>query len=100
MPKGPELRRSSKPDPKEGPFAQEILNVSMGLRLNVERPNIERLNVKQPGVDFYNIERLNIERPNVDYDWTLNIFYNTGPDSPLQALGDENTELFPLVRLG
>jgi hypothetical protein len=26
--------------------------------------------------------------------------YNPGPDSPPQALGDERTELFPLVRLG
>jgi hypothetical protein len=26
--------------------------------------------------------------------------YNPGPDSLLQALGDERTELFPLVRLG
>jgi hypothetical protein len=38
---------------------------------------------------LYNIERLNIER-----------FYNPGPDSPPQALGDEKTELYPLVRLG
>jgi hypothetical protein len=40
----------------------------VAVRLNLERPNIERLNVKQPNIDFYNIERLIIERPNVNYD--------------------------------
>jgi hypothetical protein len=35
--------------------------------------------------------------------WTGHLLfppYNSGPDSPPQALGDERTELLPLVRLG
>jgi hypothetical protein len=47
-------------------------------RPNVKRPNVERLNVKKP-----NVEQPKVACPNVDYSGMSNVFYNTGPNSPL-----------------
>jgi hypothetical protein len=97
---------------------------------NVEWTNVERTNAEQTNVKFYNMEQTNVECPNVKFlqhrtpehqmRLTSNVFYNTGPDSPLlgpwfrplgpksrfhiynsgpdsppQVLGDERTELTP-----
>jgi hypothetical protein len=50
---------------------------------NVERPNVEQPNVEQPNVKFLNVEWPNVEQPNIEHGGMSNVFYNTGPDSPL-----------------
>jgi hypothetical protein len=63
------------------------------LRVNVKQTNVKRTNVEQMNVEFYNIEQTNVQRPHVEFlqhqtperrmRLTSNVFYNTGPDSPL-----------------
>jgi hypothetical protein len=60
----------------------------LALQLRVERPNVKRPNVEWPNVErlnveYPNVEQMNVECSNVNYGGMLNVFYNTGPNSPL-----------------
>jgi hypothetical protein len=85
---------------------------------NAYLPNKDILNAEISKTDLSNKDILNILIYQTTISWIYQYLkfvrtliltlgpksgfhlYNPGPDSPLQALGDERTELLPLVRLG